>query len=88
MKEKKIAEISRKDFLKGSGASLAGLVLLGGIGGLVSGCASEELESQATNGEAVTASSWGPTSMSRWMPTRVVRGRMRHMQKVVEASPG
>ena len=36
MKEKK--EISRKDFIKGVGVSLAGVAVAGSLGGLLTGC--------------------------------------------------
>ncbi len=58
MKEKKIVQVSRKDFLKGSGASLAGLVLLGGIGGLISGCAPSETATPASTEGTVTPPPW------------------------------
>lgn len=32
-------EISRKDFIKGMGVSLAGVAVAGGLGGMLTGCA-------------------------------------------------
>ena len=32
-------EISRKDFIKGMGVSLAGVAVAGGLGGVLTGCA-------------------------------------------------
>lgn len=34
-------QISRKDFLKGMGASLAGVAVVGSMGGLLTGCSAE-----------------------------------------------
>jgi len=48
--EKKIL-LSRKQFITGAGVSAAGLVLLGGMGSLLSGC-SKETGSGAANGAA------------------------------------
>jgi hypothetical protein len=39
--ERKVLQLSRKDFLKGTGASVAGLVLMGGLSTLVTGCATQ-----------------------------------------------
>ncbi|SNS11744.1 hypothetical protein SAMN05446037_1004155 [Anaerovirgula multivorans] len=39
--EKKDKEISRKDFLKGVGVSLAGVTLLGGVGGVLTACSDQ-----------------------------------------------
>lgn len=38
--EKKDKEISRKDFLKGVGTSIAGVALLGGVGSVLTACSS------------------------------------------------
>ena len=40
-------EMSRKDFLKGMGTSLAGVAVVGGLGGVLTGCASETGEASA-----------------------------------------
>ena len=53
VEEKKIL-LDRKKFLKGAGASIAGLALMGGVGSLLSGCAEE---TQAPAGDA-SAPSW------------------------------
>lgn len=52
--EKKSREISRKDFLKGVGASLAGVTLLGGVGGILTACSDQATAgtgAEATAGE-------------------------------------
>lgn len=42
MTENNKVNLSRKKFIAGTGASLAGLVLAGGMGSLLAGCAQEE----------------------------------------------
>ncbi len=39
--EKKDKQISRKDFIKGVGKSLAGVTILGGVGGILTACSDE-----------------------------------------------
>jgi len=36
--EKKDKQLSRKDFIKGVGTSIAGVTLLGGVGGILTAC--------------------------------------------------
>lgn len=38
-------EISRKDFIKGMGVSLAGVAVVGGLGGILTGCAATPVAS-------------------------------------------
>ena len=38
-------EISRKDFIKGMGVSLAGVAVVGGLGGILTGCAAAPVAS-------------------------------------------
>lgn len=38
-------EISRKDFIKGMGVSLAGVAVVGGLGGMLTGCAAAPVAS-------------------------------------------
>lgn len=54
MAEEKKILIDRKKFLKGAGASLAGIALMGGVGSLLTGCAEE---AQAPAGNSI-APSW------------------------------
>ncbi len=42
MAEEKQVRLSRKKFIAGTGASLAGLALAGGVGSLLAGCAPEQ----------------------------------------------
>ena len=35
-------QISRKDFMKGVGVTVAGVAVTGGLGGLLTGCAAQE----------------------------------------------
>lgn len=62
--EKNNKEISRKDFLKGVGASLAGVTLLGGVGGILTAC-SDSASASAT--ETVV----GETEKPQWPFTYV-----------------
>lgn len=46
--EKKDKQISRKDFLKGVGTSIAGVTLLGGVGSLLTGCSDQNAQANAS----------------------------------------
>ena len=51
--EKKTKDVSRRKFLVGAGASLAGMALMGGVSGLLTGCEAEEpAANQPNNSEA------------------------------------
>lgn len=43
MAEEKQVKLSRKKFIAGTGASLAGLALAGGVGSLLAGCAEQDV---------------------------------------------
>lgn len=43
-------QISRKDFLKGVGVSVAGVAMAGGVGGLLTACANEGSGSASVDG--------------------------------------
>ncbi|SCY31725.1 hypothetical protein [Alkaliphilus peptidifermentans] len=49
--EKKSKELSRKDFLKGVGASVAGVTLLGGVSGIMTACSTQTTSSAAAVGK-------------------------------------
>ncbi len=46
-------QISRKDFMKGVGVTVAGVAVTGGLGGLLTGCAAPEAAADTT-----TAPEW------------------------------
>ncbi|AOY77806.1 hypothetical protein [Clostridium formicaceticum] len=56
--EKKEKEISRKDFLKGVGASIAGVTLLGGVGGILTACSDQTTAEVQTTVEAKGKPEW------------------------------
>lgn len=56
--EKKSKEISRKDFLKGVGASIAGVTLLGGMGGVLTACSQQATASPEVITEEATKPQW------------------------------
>ena len=59
--EKRKEEVSRRKFLVGAGASLAGVALVGGFGGLLTGCESQPTATdsgEAAEPSEVAAAAW------------------------------
>ncbi|MCR3956137.1 MAG: hypothetical protein NUK57_07540 [Gudongella sp.] len=58
-------QISRKDFMKGVGVTVAGVAVTGGLGGLLTGCAAPEAAADTT-----TAPEW-PYPYKKLDPAKV-----------------
>lgn len=65
--ESKAKEVSRRKFLVGTGVSLAGMALAGGIGGLLTGCQAEEPATTPPSDEAAA-----PPAPPQW-PAQYVK---------------